>query len=349
MKIINIGRFPPPIGGVSYFLKRLKPYLDESKIENIFFDISGHNYEKENKYHIKTASPIKCFKELMFYEKSVVIFHANRTPILLAAYILSFKHKIVFFAHGESILKKSKLNLIFKLVLNRASHIVAPTDLIFSELNRSYPKYKKKFKNIPFILFPKIIKPFNEKRFNQLKNKTDYLLAGYAYDLSVYNGEDLYGVDMMIELVKRLNTEKIKVGLVLILPKNSNKEKLNKLLTEINRDGLKELVLIIQNPIEEATDLYSAVDVYLRPTNTDGDSFSVWEALYTNTPVIASDVSQRPDSCIIFKSRNINDFLMKTKYVLQNIDQLRNKLKQKKISGSEELLKNFLIEISKKK
>jgi hypothetical protein len=45
-------------------------------------------------------------------------------------------------------------------------------------------------------------------------------------------------------------------------------------------------------------------DLVVRPTNTDGDSLSIREAIFLNKPIISSDVVKRPDGTILFANRN---------------------------------------------
>ena len=49
------------------------------------------------------------------------------------------------------------------------------------------------------------------------------------------------------------------------------------------------------------------VDVFLRPTLSDGASVSVQEALWCGTPVVASDVCLRPREVALFKTGDADD------------------------------------------
>lgn len=54
MKIINVGAYPPPYGGVSIHLKRLKYHLDAAGNENVLLDCSSH--DKEGKGIVRTQA-----------------------------------------------------------------------------------------------------------------------------------------------------------------------------------------------------------------------------------------------------------------------------------------------------
>ncbi len=49
----------------------------------------------------------------------------------------------------------------------------------------------------------------------------------------------------------------------------------------------------------------------MRPTLSDGASVSIQEALFFVISVVASDVCERPNQVILFKSRNVLDFTEK--------------------------------------
>mgnify|MGYP001154533439 CR=1 FL=1 len=48
-------------------------------------------------------------------------------------------------------------------------------------------------------------------------------------------------------------------------------------------------------------------DLFVRPTNTDGDALSVREALYLRVPALASDVVPRPRGTRLFRTRDAAD------------------------------------------
>ena len=74
--------------------------------------------------------------------------------------------------------------------------------------------------------------------------------------------------------------------------------------------------------------------IFIRPTNTDGDSISVREALYFDIPCISSDVVPRPPGTIVFKNRNTDDLIIKIKDVLNNYDNHKNNLKKIKCDNN---------------
>jgi len=64
--------------------------------------------------------------------------------------------------------------------------------------------------------------------------------------------------------------------------------------------------------------LLSNVDVYIRPTNFDGNSVSILEALSSGVPVLASDVVDRGVGVKTFKNNDKKDFIDKLKNIVNN-------------------------------
>jgi glycosyltransferase involved in cell wall biosynthesis len=67
-------------------------------------------------------------------------------------------------------------------------------------------------------------------------------------------------------------------------------------------------------------------DLFIRPTNTDGDALSIREAISLKKPAIASDVCKRPEGTIFFKDRNIDDLYIKTTDTINNYEEYRAKI-----------------------
>lgn len=61
-------------------------------------------------------------------------------------------------------------------------------------------------------------------------------------------------------------------------------------------------------------------DMFIRPTNTDGDALSIREALTLKKPAIASNVCKRPEGTVLFENRNIDDLYSKTIRMIDNYE-----------------------------
>ena len=115
MKIINIGVYPPPFGGVSIHLKRLKEYLDKGNIDNIIIDLSKYNSRAKANNGIKVMSWKEAILSLFFHKKAILHFHIFSWKSALIYYILGFKHfTILALAFEAGFKSKATFNAAFK-------------------------------------------------------------------------------------------------------------------------------------------------------------------------------------------------------------------------------------------
>jgi glycosyltransferase involved in cell wall biosynthesis len=157
-------------------------------------------------------------------------------------------------------------------------------------------------------------------------NNHSPVISANAFQLKFYKDQDLYGLDMCVELCDKLKSEYKNIGLVFSLPEIGDVNYFTKMKSIIIQKGIEKNFLFITTPLMLYPILRSS-DLFLRPTNTDGDALSIREALSFSVPVIASDVVHRPSGTILFKNRDIDDLLLKTITVLEKLEYYKKELK----------------------
>ena len=140
---------------------------------------------------------------------------------------------------------------------------------------------------------------------------------------------------MAQQLLENLITQFNTLGLIISI-NGGDQEKIHDLLINVN-PKIKNNILFIVEELPSLKEIFTKSDVFIRPTNTDGDAVSVQEAIYYGTTSIASDVAPRPKECLLFKTRDIDDLTLKTKGVLEKIvdnkEEAAEKTKPKKNNG----------------
>jgi glycosyltransferase involved in cell wall biosynthesis len=126
-----------------------------------------------------------------------------------------------------------------------------------------------------------------------------------------------YGIPLMLQAIKELRKKFPRIGLVIIGP------------------GEEVTSLIVGSEIPDhayftgplSHDVVIAVmkrlTLFLRPTSFDGDSLSVREALAVGVPVVASDTAYRPEGVIRFRIGDIQDLVEKVQYVMGHLEEIR--------------------------
>ena len=92
---------------------------------------------------------------------------------------------------------------------------------------------------------------------------------------------------------------------------------MNELTNRIKKYNISKNFIFCHENAEFYTILRKS-DLFVRPTNKDGDAVSVREALYFKVPTVASNAVPRPYGSIIFESRDLNDFFQKVDNALKN-------------------------------
>jgi len=268
--VIIFGRTPPPVGGVTISVMNLINSLGSLKCHvEVFKPSTLFFFRKYDIAHIHYSSP---FKRLF--------------GIVLSLFVAN---KVIFTVHGKYC---SVDNYFNKISLRIASGVIV--------LNSSLKKYllneAPKVKTICFTsLFVEGVKLSN-KRIEYFEREEGYkYLLVYAYKKVYSDDIEVYGIDFILDVFMMLSGE---YKLVLL---DINGEFENEI------QGIKNIIYI--NNIVDFPSLLSQVDVYIRPTSMDGSSVSILEALMIGTPVIASDVVERPPSVNCYKFRDKVDFL----------------------------------------
>ena len=138
-----------------------------------------------------------------------------------------------------------------------------------------------------------------------------------AWKIKFYQNTDLYGIDLCIELTARLKKSYPEIGFLFALAnKNANANYFSKMNDRIGELGIKDNFHFMTGQ-KVLWPLLKRADLSIRPTATDGDAISIRESLYFKCPVIASNVVNRPEGTITFKSRNINDLYLKVTKILK--------------------------------
>lgn len=161
-------------------------------------------------------------------------------------------------------------------------------------------------------------------------DKSKFIIAANGC-IRFYKGEDLYGIDMLIDLAYRLK-DLCDINLLIALldvegQGDEQKRHYNELKDRISKLKLKDKVFIFEVKDTEFYPILQKSNLFIRPTNTDGDAISLREALYFKIPSIASDVIVRPEGTVLFKNRNRKDLEEKVRDMIKNYDQHKRKLK----------------------
>jgi len=310
-KYLQIGPYTA-IGGVSVHIKRLSELLAE-QYSFSFIDESpliGTNREVYNLREINIFEYIRLVNNTHIIHVHSGIWWLRCLHILVG---FLFRKKTIVTIHSLS-----NLTTGFSVIITRFFLLFASKIIIVNE------DISRKIKNKKCIVVNAFIPPNieNEKNLpNEVldileQNRHKKIIVNNAFKLVFYNNEDLYGLDLIIDVARAVKMEKKNYKIIFVV--TSKEEKLNlyehysRIITE---EGLNEIISLIPYPLSFVR-LMIESDLVIRSTNTDGDALTVREAIYLNRPVIASDVISRPKGTILFQNRNSKNLFVKIKDTL---------------------------------
>ena len=289
-KVLIFGAMPPPIGGVTIHIQRFFEFIQQHQ-ENVHLSV----YDLKKSHLISTSSKKQGLLSTFLSADIVHIHVANNIKIILALLSRVFGKKVIYTHHNSRI----KTPFFFYAIYHLSHQIILVNDkeIDTSKLN------SKKVKHIPAFLPPSTFEPLDNTLLEKIK-KSNFVIASNSSQYILIDNKDLYGFDLLIKAYAEIINENLIETPLLILvdPSATSKEMVLSFLKEYPQLNSHNL-LYIDYSIDFST-LIKASDVSIRATRSDGDSLSVRESLYFNTPIIASDVTYRPKGTILFKNDN---------------------------------------------
>ncbi len=329
--IVQVGPYPPPLGGISVYIKRMKEYLDLRKIKNEVWNVSSKTL-----FSIKKITNIRDINlkyvplYYLFSNKTKIIHYSisgKKSKYFIGAFNRTIfrNRKKILTIHGDCTYLYNDNNKIMTQCLNSFNVIICVKhgDKEFLE-NKGI---KSDIFEIPAYVNP-IEKEQDRKNIPKevwnFIDKSKFVIAANGC-MRFYKEKDLYGIDMLIDLAYRLKKRNIDVNLLIALlgvegQTDEERRYYNELKDRISKLNLEEKIFIFEVKGTEFYPMLQKSNLFIRPTNTDGDAVSLREALYFKTPSIASDVVVRPKGTILFQNRNECDLETKVTHVLKNYD-----------------------------
>jgi len=350
-KIAIIGPYPPPYGGISVHIQRVLSYLDHRRC--------GYDFYLENRVN---NNAIVCYKfygvnklislfRLLFKDYVLIHHHSPdwKTRVVLSIHGVLGK-TVYLHIHGAS-LKDTIQNggvksfLTYKLL--KFVNIIADN----KDIAQLAQKYSPKSLTIIDAFLPPL---YNEEVYKDFIAKYGGMLKDRSYVTSMvgwfayYEGVDLYGFDIALDVLHRFKKEVDKNVLFLASINGVRSEELHqKVKNYIAKNNLNNNILFIYEDLPEIWPIYIVSNVFIRPTFTDGSALSVKEAMWFETPVIASDCVPRPKGVILFKNRSRDELFKRIMQVYNSnkVNDFENKINKVKDKNLQYKLFNDIYQI----
>lgn len=307
-RVLLIGPAPVNVGGISMHLRRLMDLMGEY----CTLDFIDEGRKRCDDYFYLRSLNIFTYLKKVF---AADVVHINSGAFILrlmnviVCRLLLRKYTVVTIHRDPTIENHSGLT---KFVLSRCNVVIA--------VNKNGYELLKSDTGCDYHLLPAFLPPSLDKEpefdnalsdwINKVRAVTNSkLMVSNASALVFHNGEDVYGIDQCLEAMKRLvDSGRTNFFLLFVIVQCDFPETLNKYKKYIADNGLQDNVLLLEQPCPFVR-LMAVSDIVLRTTNTDGDSITVREALSLGTPIIASDVVERPEGTVLFRTRDVDSLV----------------------------------------
>lgn len=317
--IKELGMVPPPFGGVSVYLRRLIEMLSKDG-----YSVGGYYMiERDNEMSPELFDrwswletylfPVKIFR-FIFQMRKYRIIHSHlglEAMVYLWTIKKVLKKKIVITIHNSMVKHYyDNTNMINKMFLRLMAEDNGVCWIAVSEEGRAQMEsLPVRFASTVYVI-PAYI-PAIETDLSLCESMDAYLsahsknLAFYGHSFMTNQGEDIYGYKEMLLIFKDVKARYNNVGLVYCIADISDENAVSGLLSFAQSLDLDKDIYWQLGSISNMALLWERIDVYVRPTSTDGDSVSIREALESGAQVVASAVCKRPEQCYCFPGGDV--------------------------------------------
>ena len=310
-KYLQIGPYSA-VGGVSIHIKRLSDLLKDD-YEFSFVDESPRVKSGSEVFNIRSKNIVKYFG--LIHRADIVHIHTGiwwlRCLHILIAFFL--RKKTIVTVHSLSNLTNGFSIWVSRRFFSLATSIIAVSEDISEKIR------VKKSRVIPAFIPPNI--ETEEDLPSDIlslleENRDKKIIVSNAFKLVLHKGEDLYGLDLLIEVARSIKKDKKDYKIIFVVASMDAKLNLFDNYSEvIRKESLYDEITLLPYPVSFIK-LMMESDLVVRATNTDGDALTIREAIYLKRPVIASDVTKRPEETILFSNRDSEDLYSKIEAVL---------------------------------
>lgn len=320
-----LGIYPPPIGGVSVHIQRVMDRLGQQHNKVYFFDTEQPLRRKWFTGYLFSLAAFLFKKrphEVHYHSNYLRSSFADLFVIIFLKKLL--KYRVAIIEHDcRHLYRRSRLfKKFYCWILSKTDQLV----LIGTSTQKSYEENNITFPNVSSVegaFLPPvayniscIMERYPSSLFTFLKDFTPIILVNASH-LMLIKGADVYGLDLCIDMMVSIKNRYPDAGLLIVLARMNNADYFHELQRHMKNKGVAENVYVVQDD-QELWPLFKYVDVFIRPTRSDGASVSLQEALHFNVPSIASDVCKRPPGAITHGTGDALDLAHKVNELLQN-------------------------------
>lgn len=315
MRVLLIGDYPPPYGGVAIHVQQLHRFLRGRGVEAKVLDIGKGGRPAPDvipvpslvAFGLRLAGFLNAGWTVHVHtsgnnSKSWMLAAAAGVPALRAARIITLHSGLL----PDFLAGSAARRALARAALAGYSRVVAVSQAVKVALVGCGVPEEKILVHPAFCASQ--VKPGQVGAAVELAGARRKPLLAMAHHPS-----PVYGRMVMFRALRMLAQEMPGVGLAVFGPGTRT--------PEFARDARETHVAPYLEDLgeldhEEVLGLLSKCDAFIRPTTHDGDAISVREALALGVPCVASDVCARPEGTYLFQSGHAPDLALRVRQAL---------------------------------
>jgi glycosyltransferase involved in cell wall biosynthesis len=310
MKILLIGDYPPPYGGIATHVLQLHQHFRQNGWEIRVLDIGKGGRPDPDVLPVRTWSSYLRRASSLAAAGHGIHLHTTgdnaKSWMVVASSVaiasLRGRPAVVTLHSGllpEYLRKSRRRRLFAKASLSRAGKVIAVSSAVAESLAEcGVPR--ERIVECPAFLSSQLLARQAPSGLDEVLKRRAPLIA-YAHHPS-----PVYGRALMLAALKKISQRYPDVGLAVFGPgtrlsqfqENARAERVEGLIEDFG-----------ELPHPQSLGLLARCQLFVRPTLADGDSISVREALVLGVRCVASDAAQRPLGAMVFQSGNVDDFV----------------------------------------
>lgn len=316
MKVLLIGHYPPPHGGISVHLYEAKRRLDHAKIKCRVLNLNRAAPRSEQYICFRSVPQFLWVLLVHAWDGWTLHLHTNghnRKSWLLAFFCGiagQFAPACLLTVHSgmapgylsTRYTRRRRMVRISCLLYNRVICVNRQIHDTFTSLG--LPTSRLQIRSAYLSSTPTAELPAEWK---------DLVQASTPLLTTVLFFRPEYGFDVLLSAIVHLHSVYPELG-CMVIGSGDGRNEAERMIREA---GMENVVRLLGDvPHDLCLGLIAASDLFVRPTYTDGDSLSVREALSLGVPAVVSDVGNRPPGTFLFRAGNPNDLASKVETVL---------------------------------
>jgi glycogen(starch) synthase len=329
VKLLLVGPYPPPYGGIATTVQDLHRYLAEQDGCEVAVLNIGEGRAMPSDRYLPTRGYWDYLRKVCGFAKRRFTIHLETNGhnfkswvsafVCAAAGLLNGKQTVIAFGSGNlpAYLEGAGagIRLIARAVATWSGVLICRNEPMRQALIGAGAD-PAKIVIVPGFLGLGASKPA------QVPQAIDAFLTSKSPVIGATAGlEAEYGIPLMVSAIETLRASYPNVGLVLIGPGQDAAARIDGF--ESVRD---HLCLTGPLPHEQVLGLMTRLTIFLRPSYFDGDSNSVREALLLGVPVVASKTDFRPQGVMTFKKGDLQDLVRVLRFALEHLDEAKARL-----------------------